>query len=250
MRTTTKNDSIVRICGAWILCALLPLAAAVPLGKGQTASEVGFKTLKVGGGGLRDPFYIIKVTVGGSEMLLGKPLGLHPKSNLIFPGRPFQAGNDWLGSMTIYMRNRTNKNVVFVDIPMGFPETGDGRTAPQLIYHARLGRLPATDAFDAKTGRPLVMAPGAKPVSVAPGQTLLVDIAHFIPQIKAHVESVMPFMMVTKCTIYGTKGCFEDGTCWAGDSFSAPDPSHPGRRKPLGPGYFPGDPHQYWPPGS
>lgn len=241
-----------RLCEIVLAGLILGVLFSVPVSmpRAQTPDHQGPKILTVAGGGIRDPLYITKVSVAGYEMLLGSPLGLHPNGNLIFSGRPFQAGSEWLGSMTVYLRNRTVKNIVFVDIPVGFPETGDGHTSPQSIYHIRLGRLPAVDAFDGRTGKPLLPHTGVQQLSIATGGTLAIRIVDYMDQLKSYVDQAMPFATVTKCTIYGTKGCFEDGTCWAGDSFSAPDPSHPGKFKPLGPDYFPGDPHQYWPPGS
>ena len=231
-----------------IFGVLFAVSASLP--RAQTPNHQGLKILTVAGGGIRDPLYITKVSVAGYEMLLGSPLGLHPKGNLIFSGRPFQADSDWLDSMTVYLKNRTDRKIVFVDIPVGFPETGDGRTSPQSIYHIKLGRPPAVDAFDARTGKPLLSRPGVQQLSIVQGGTLVIRIADYADQLKSYIDQVMPFTTVTKCTIYGTKGCLEDGTCWSGDSFSAPDPSHPGRFRPLGSDYFPGDPHQYWPPGS
>jgi hypothetical protein len=250
MSTTSRGKGRTALYATGASLALVLYLTAIQPAKAQSTPDVGYKMLRVGGGGMRDPLYITKVTVDGKEMVLGARLPADRKSSLILPGRPFQAGSDWLRSLTIFLKNRTDKTMVFIDIPIGFPETGNGRTEPQTIYDIKLGRLPAADAFDARTRKPIAIPPSVKPLSLGPGQKISVHVSDYIGQIKAYVERLMPLMMVTKCTIYGTRGCFEDGICWAGNSFSTPDPDHPGRSKPLGPNYFPGDPHKYWPPGD
>jgi len=256
MRMVFRGNKQIGIRGGVALLSLLlasgiwaPRCAGFPASP-QAEPDVGYKTLQVGGGGIRDALYITKVTVGDRQMLLGVPLRRPLGPNLILPGRPFQAGGDWLKSMTIYLKNRTSKIIAYVYIPLGFPETGNGRTEPQSVYDVRLGRMPATDAFSGRTGKPLRIDPRSKPLSLGPGQTLVIRVGDYIDQIKAKVEHVMPLMNVTKCVIYGTKGCFTDGMCWSGDTFSVPDMSHPGTFKYLSPNYFPGDPHEYWPPGQ
>jgi hypothetical protein len=192
----------------------------------------GEKMVGGGGGSMFDAVAISNVTVAGS-----------PINNL----KPFLAPDDWVQTMTISLKNRTNKTVVYVYVLLGFPEAGDGRTEPYAAYRIRLGRIPALDAYT-RSGRSFY-DPNRKPLSFGPGQTLEIHVGDYIDRIRQVVEKKMYLTMVTKCVIDLSDAYFEDGMCWNGGSgFGVADPDHVGRFKYFERHYFPGDRTQNWPP--
>ena len=209
----------------------------------------GTKVISLGVETMRDAVWVTKVTVGDKFLLAPyAPFrGFVPPPDQIIPGQPFPAGDDWLRDMAIYLENRTDKRIAFLSVQLGFPETGNGRTEPQWMYPIQLGRLPAVDAVDGRTGKPLPLGPNTKPLRFQPGQTLVVHVADYVARIRAAVENAVPLFYVTKCIIYGTYGCFDDGMCWGAGRFTVPDPKRPGKRLDLPVGYFPGKPHRYPP---
>jgi hypothetical protein len=212
----------------------------------QTNPYLGEKVVKVGPQTRVNAVMITRVTVGSQEIQCGLMVG--PRS--VQPVTPFQAGQDWLKSMTIYLYNRTNKSIVFIDVPLGLPETGNGRAEPQWIYHIQLGRIPAVDAYSGRTGKPIPVDPKLEPLAFGPDQTLVVHAGDYIDQIGNYVQERMLLTGVTKLVIHGGTVFFDDGMRWqAGGGYSVPVPEHPGRFNPLDGNYFPGIKYRNWPPG-
>jgi len=225
------------IAFAWVL-----FAAAWPnLGAGSAfAGEI---QIKCDGAHRMDPLAITKVTLGNSPV----QCGLVVSPTQLQPVIPIQAGDDWLQNLTLYVLNRTNKTIVFSHIRLSFPETGDGKSTPQVVYYITLGRIPASVAFT-RAGTPIRQAPSQQAIQFASGQTLPVQVGNYFDMIKASVERVMPFTSVTKCNIRMDLSYFDDGTKFSGVSYWAPDPQHPGNFTELDrKTYFPGIPS--WPPG-
>lgn len=165
---------------------------------------------------------------------------------------PFQADDDWLKDLTIYILNRTDNTIVYGGISVKFPETGDGRSVqqPQTAYNVHFGRLPDSVAFNPRTGLPFQQDPTRAPATFYPGQTMAIHVGDYAEQIKRTVEQFgMPFAKVTKCTIALESFVFSDGSRWAtGGGYSVPDAEHPGNYKPIrDQDYFPGK--ATWPPG-
>ncbi|HEY3826339.1 MAG TPA: hypothetical protein VGL82_17360, partial [Bryobacteraceae bacterium] len=52
--------------------------------------------------------------------------GLRQTLTTLQPIVPFEWNEDWLQNTTLYLLNRTNKTIVFGQIGLWFPETGDG----------------------------------------------------------------------------------------------------------------------------
>jgi hypothetical protein len=227
-------------------------SSSLPVGQPPQATATGNKTLTVMPGGLMSPLFISKIVVGKRVMVLGKPISVnqyHSDPALILNNKPFEAENGWLNNMTLYIKNRTDKTVASATVLLSFPETGNGRTQPISIYHIRLGRIPAVDAFDGKTGRPLRVDPIAKPLNLKPGQEIVVHVADYMDEIKAYVEKAMPLFYVTRVGVSINACTFTDGMRYSAGAYSVPDSSHHGKWKYLTSDYFPGKPRQYWPPG-
>jgi hypothetical protein len=212
-------------------CLDTAIAAQSDPGNGQKLVEVGPQ-------GRSDAVWVTKIIIGDQE---------------VHPGTPFQAGNDWLGKMSISLENRTNKTIEFSTIVLGFPETGDGRTQPQRMFDLHLGRPPAVDAFNDRTGKPIPIDPAIKPLSFVPNQTLEIRVADYMGELKAYVERSLALAQVTHCVIHRGTFFFSDGMRWNTGGFSVPDPDHPGKFTDMAGRYFPSDGRrvpQYSPGGS
>ena len=217
-------------------------AVALALLPGGTA-WAGEKLIQVEGQHRNDAVAIVKVTLGNTEVECG--LVISPTE--LQPVMPFQAGDDWLQNLTIYLLNRTDKTIVFGQTVLAFPETGDRSSEKPMRVHAiTLGRIPANAAFSGRSGQPLRQNPSLQPISFAPGEVLPIHVGDHIDQISA--SDNMPFGALSKLIIRRTSFVFDDGMRWDGGAYSVPDPEHRGQWKRLDGGYFPGTPT--WPPGS
>lgn len=218
-------------------------AVALAILLGGTA-WAGDKLIQVDGQHRHDAVVITKVTYGNSEV----DCGLVVSSTALQPVIPFQAGDDWLQDVTVYLLNRTDKMIVFAQTTLAFPETGDGSfQRPMRVYNVTLGRLPPNAAFSGRTGQPLPQNPNLQAIAFAPGEVLPVHLGDYINQIRTSADNV-PFTALTKLTVRRSFFVFEDGMRWNGGAYSVPDPERPGKWKPLDAAYFPGTP--VWPPGD
>jgi hypothetical protein len=232
------------------LITVLLVAATFAVRPTPTAAQanpyLGEKIVQVGPQTRVNAVMITRVTVGDQEIMCGLMAG----ARSVQPVKPFQADQDWLKSMTIHLYNRTNKTIAFIDLPLGFPDTGNGRTEPQWIYHLQLGRIPAVDAYSGRTGKPIAIDAKLMPLGFGPEQSLTVHVADYIDQIRSYVQGRMLLSGVTKLVIHGGTVFFDDGMRWqAGGGYSVPDPRHPGQSNTVGRDYFPGIRYRSWPPG-
>jgi hypothetical protein len=226
---------------------LLPRMARFRAHALQTSQATGEKVVRLASIENRAmPVWVQKVVVGDREI----QCGLFVRPHEVQPVTPFEAGDDWLKNLTIYLYNRTNKVVAFSDVSLAFPETGNGRTEPQWMYHIELGRMPVVDAFAGSTGQPLRIDPARTPLNLFPDQTLVVRVGDYINKIQAYIQPRMPLSQISKTLIRVDQVFFDDGMRWVGGGgFSLPDASQPGRFTSLARDYFPGDMGRNYPPG-
>jgi hypothetical protein len=223
----------------WIGWRIAPVAAATP-------GTLGTKMVYIDAQYRVDPVTITKVIVGGQQIEPGVSVG--PREDK--PGTPFQADEDWLKNMSIFLKNRTDKAIVRAEVQLFFPDTGDGSGARSVTaYTMTLGQLPEIDAFTSH-GQKLPPEPDKHPILFAPGQTLVVQVADYIDPIQSFVEQKLSFSQVTRVAIRRLQFYFEDGTRWNDlVGFGIPDPNHPGQFTNMDRNtYFPGNPRQNWPP--
>lgn len=196
---------------------------------------------------ITDAVMITDISVAGKSVDCG--LFVKPP-DIVQPVAPFQAGNDWLQKMTISLFNRTNKTIVFGAINLNFLDTGNCRTLPCAAEQIHIGQLPAVDAYNGRTGKPLKpQHPERQPLDWKPGQTLTVHVGDYMDEIKRNVEDFMPVTAVSKVAVHIGPFFFADGMRAFGPDYSVPDPAHPGRYKYLPHNYFPGRREYNWPPG-
>lgn len=197
---------------------------------------------------IQDAVLISNIAVDGTTI----ECGLFIKPPLVIqPVTPFQAGGNWLQRMTISLVNRTNKTIAFGDIHLHFLDTGDCRSAPCVGAELRFGQMPAIDAYEGRTGRPIKPEyPERPPLDWKPQQTLVVHVSDYMPEIEQDLAAYgLPVTAVSKVNVYRGVFFFADGMRWTLGAYGVPDPEHPGKFKELPAEYFPGDRGNNWPPG-
>jgi hypothetical protein len=193
-----------------------------------------------------DPVSIEKITVGDHLIHAGvKAVGWRDEQS----GTPFQANDDWLKDMSIVVKNRTDKVIVWAGITFYFPDTGDGHSTPVTMHSITLGQMPEIDSFSNR-GQKYPPETDKQPLFLAPGQTLVIRVADHVDAMQSFVEERFAWSQVTRVWIAPFRFFFADGMRWDNLSgFGVPDPNHPGQFTNMDRGrYFPGNPSQNWPP--
>jgi hypothetical protein len=200
----------------------------------------GTKTVDIDTQTKMDPVTVSKVMVGDQQIRTGvSTAGVRE----VRQGTPFQAGDDWLKNMTIVIRNRTDKAIVRAEIVLLFPDTGDGTPGrPVTAYTITLGQRPEIDAFRSN-GQKLSRQLDKKPFFFAPGETLVINVADYVDEIRSIVEAKLLFSQITRVVIERTQFFFEDGMRWNNlYGFGVPNPNHPGQFTNMDRStYFPGN---------
>jgi hypothetical protein len=243
-------------CLAW---RVLPVVAA-------NGKSLGTKFVDVDAVVTRfDAVVITKVTVAGQEIQPGRGSGAREDA----PGTPFQADEDWLKNMSIFIKNRTDQVIVCAEVDLVFPETGDGTSQPVTSDTLSVGQRPEWSRYvfdgtreelrllnpreplDATRMRLTPLDPTKKPLSLAPGKTLEIRVADYIEQIQSTVEdpgtygNAKPFSQITRVNVERRTFYFENGMRWDIGTYAVPLENHPGYYTNLTSGYFPGDATQY-----
>lgn len=212
------------------------------------AQQTGDKLIRV-----NDIEQITDAVLISNVALAGKTVecGLFIKPTVVQRVTPFQAGSDWLREMTISLINRTNKTIEFGSIIFHFLDTGDCSSAqPCVGASLTFGQMPAIDAYEGRTGRPIKPEhPERPPLDWKPEQTIVVHVSDYIDEMERNLADFMPVTAVTKVNVYRGPFYFEDGLQWSVGRFSVPVPDHPGKFKELPADYFPGKRGRNWPPG-
>lgn len=221
--------------------------SVVPVVHAQANSAPGSKTILIDKTRGLDPFEVMQVLEGSSELTAGglsvQALSwIEPEGTSLTDASRFRsayyapAADSWLKDLTLVLRNRTSKTIVRVEFDLTFPETKG--TGPMIWPTVRFGQLPANAAFYG-SGDPI--PPGPEPaILFNPGQVMGFNFARSESHLRAAVETRQPFASISLCYVH-FRVSFDDGMVWteAGD-YANPDPQHPGRYLPPDRGYFPG----------
>jgi hypothetical protein len=169
--------------------------------------------------------------------------GLSAGARVDKPGTPFQADEDWIKNMSIFVQNRTDKVMVCAELELFFPDTGSGSEGqPVTGYTVTVGQRPDWSLYY-RDGTRMTPDPTKKPLAVAPGQTVEVSLAGDIDDLQAAVERTLLFSKVTRVNIARENFYFEGGLRWApAVGYSAPVLDHPGQYSTLAKTFFPGHP--------
>jgi hypothetical protein len=236
-KLTSQNPKLViTALAALVLCWRIAPAAGATNGK-----TLGTKMVYIDAQYWVDPVTITKVTVGDQQVQPGLSTGARE----VKPGTPFQADEDWLKNMSVILKNRTDKVIVRAEIMLYLLDPSQLVTAHTIM----LGHRPEVASFT-KSGQKLPPEPDKQALFLAPGQTLVVRVGDYVDEIQSIVEEKVLFSQVTRAAIQRTRFYFADGMRWDDlVGFGVPDPKHPGEFTNLNKNtYFPGDPHQNWPP--
>lgn len=207
-----------------------------------------------------DAMTISKVTVGDQEIQPGRSVGAEERT----AGMLFLADEDWLKNMSIFIQNRTDQVIVCAEVELVFPDTGDGTEArPVTAYTISVGQRPEWSRYvfdgtreelklldprkplDADRMKLMPLDPRKKPLSLAPGKTLEIQVADSIGQIQSQVDESLPFLQITRVNVERRTFYFENGMRWNVRTYAVPLADHPGYYTNLASDYFPGNALQY-----
>lgn len=150
----------------------------------------------------------------------------------------FQAGDDWLRNLSLVVKNRTSKNIVYIGLRLKFPQTK--AEGPVVEDSFAYGRIPDAVAYNA-AGEKLPQG-SDRPILLAPGQQMTLSLAGHESEIREGLERLQPFSSISLCYIRHDV-YFDDGTAWWLGRYGAPDPAQPGKIIPMNGQYFPGPVH-------
>jgi hypothetical protein len=228
-----KHKQYQNLVAAILACLFLPALVAGGKSLGTKTVDVDWLITK------RDAVTITKVIVAGQEIQPGSATAAHEDK----PGTPFQADEDWLKTMSIFITNRTDKVIVCAQVNLWFPDTGDGTAGrPVTVYAVTVGQRPEWAKYY-RSGKK--MTPDTKTaLFLAPGKTLEIKVAEYIDEMQSVVEERLLFSQVTRVNISRSNIYFADGMRWDGAaaSYYVPDLSQPGHYTKLDDTYFPGKP--------
>ena len=129
-------------------------------------------------------------------------------------GQKVRGDDDWLKHLSLKLKNKSGKRIVYVDVAFDFPETkaNGGVTAS---YSLRLGNRPGA-ATSPRT-----------PLEVKGGKNLDVSLADEFDKLKRFVERSQPLATLSRVRIRINFIGFDDGTAWSAGSFVKLDPTNP-----------------------
>jgi hypothetical protein len=215
------------------------------------AQSMGYGNIYIDRQTSMDPVSIEKIAVGDQLIELGV---MDPRGRVHEPGMQFQAGPDWLKDMSVVLKNRTNKEIVHVEIELWFPDSGDGtRGHPVQTYELALGQRPEIDLYIGRGGQKVLPDTDKEPLSLLPEKTVVIHIADYFDQIEELLKGGSKRLQQHTRVVVRQLGCaFVDGMRWSDvGGFLIPDFDHPGHFAKQDQGrFFPGNPSKNWPPAN
>jgi hypothetical protein len=180
----------------------------------------------------RTPIVVTKVTLADTVVQEGR-MSVRDSTT------PFTAEDDWIQNLRLYLYNRTNKTVVFMQINLGFVEN-DGPISSMPNTFLTLGRRPPPPGVNGPSS-------GPEPISFLPGQTMVLNLQDYIAQIRSGVEPMIHLTKTRSLFIFINDCFFADGTLTSGDNYWRRDPQNPSQWLRMDSTYFPGDSNLSWP---
>jgi hypothetical protein len=123
---------------------------------------------------------------------------------------PFQGNTEWVKGIAVEIENVSHKTLSYIDIQVVF------RTERPVVEYVSLGQWPEHRRLAMDGSGRIDTDPNA-PISVAPGQRIVVPFAPAFPRIQAHVAKGMPkheLSDIHYCDIVPGRAYFSDGTMW------------------------------------
>jgi hypothetical protein len=181
-----------------------------------------------------------------TQVALGSAIVQSPRFGPLDAVTPFQAGDDWLQSLSIHLLNRTSQTIVYADIVLGFPETTENNTKRMYVAPLNFGRIPEAVAIDGRTGKLHLQPADLRPLAFASDQTMVIRLGDHIERIRDSIgSSGWSLAALHKVRIFVGSFYFADGMTFAANGYFTPD--NVGRWVLMPMTYFPGDPNRNWP---
>lgn len=183
---------------------------------------------------LSDAVKIVRISEGGMEVLPGRFLEPY------LPGKPFQAGDNWLRDLSITLKNQTSKKIAFVWVTFIFPQDESNIFEGHIYWELMLGQPPANTLGTFNHPREVIPKGTGRPLNFAPGQEMTISLGDYIGPLKARIEGWKPFASVNKCIIAVNHVYFDDGMRWSnwGAGYAQPFGDHWAT---MGGTFFPGE---------
>jgi len=137
-------------------------------------------------------------------------------------GEEFQEGSDWLKGVKFRLKNKSGREIVYIELILSFPETSV--TGNVMSYSVRLGKRPGGTI---QTREPLRVRPDED-------LTIILDEDKYA-NLKEFIELRQPISTLNKVTAYPGFIVFSDGIAWSGGEYQRQDPANPNRYVNIGP---------------
>ncbi len=137
-------------------------------------------------------------------------------------GESFEGEEHWLKGSSFRLKNHSNKEIVFIDLDLSFPETTS--SGNEMAFPLKLGRRPGMPEYDSK-----------EPLSVKPGEEVILTVDEdTYARLTRFIEKRQPISSINKVRVGIGFVIFADLTGWDGGSYYRQDPSDPRRFKNIG----------------
>jgi len=134
-------------------------------------------------------------------------------------GEGFSAGENWLQNASFRVKNVSNKEIVYIEIDINFPETKS--SGNEMSYRLKFGHRPA--AHDSN-----------RALSFKSDSEMILGLtAENYDRLVKFVEERQQFSTLSNATIRIGFVIFADGTAWGGGLFHRQDPNNPNRYIPV-----------------
>lgn len=151
------------------------------------------------------PVNIVKVNIGKRTVVPGVPISVK--------------GNEWIGKLSVTVRNDSNKVLVYTSVGVTFPDTGSGtRNSPVLANDLKAGVLPAP-VRHTSDGKPINVA-GIPQIEVKPGQEIILKQRYGV-KVQKDILAMRGMIIddIHTVALSPVVSYFLDGTSWAWGSF-------------------------------
>jgi hypothetical protein len=186
-----------------------------------------------------EPMVVWKVTVGDQVVQLGRYS--KPSGQPADPITPFRANDDWVQNLTVYLLNRTNRQIAYVYLVLDFRANEAANRSGAVLVH--LGHIPVARANGVAIRQPS----DAQPIQFGPGETFALHPRDYLGQMLTGGGPAPALSAMTVMTVNPQNLFLADGMEWNA-GYHAYDPQTSSWTR-LGRDFFPGDIDAIWPGG-
>ncbi|MGH9932544.1 MAG: hypothetical protein ACREA9_25350, partial [Pyrinomonadaceae bacterium] len=125
-RSSTSWNTVVLAGTGFVCMVVLILIWYLNFGVSKTAAQSQDKTLEKLESYANEPLRIVEVKAANKSIRLGEG---------------FSAGEDWLKNASFTVKNLTDKDIIYIEIDINFPETKS--SGNEMSYRLKFGHRPA-----------------------------------------------------------------------------------------------------------